>query len=198
MAKINIEEGFHIPSQIRLEAKTFFKTLDALKDLGASNVKAFTYYEDMLVYCAETKTIYIWREVEVETVGVLAEHFVYPSSVISDGIVYSNRIFNFIPLFKSIAKVDDSLTIYEEGILGSNLTEFREEFLWVTGESQTFVLAHIPVYIISIMVNGRDLVKEQYETDEPNKLITITDELDNNDYIIIKYNHYVITPPNNQ
>lgn len=100
MANINLETGILVTTQIPLDAKGYFLTTAGMQDLGASNYKAFYYYEGMVVMNNETKREYIWRERTVAdglegTSGVLATDFVYPNGSIANTIDYSARAFNF-------------------------------------------------------------------------------------------------------
>lgn len=94
-----IANALLINAQIPLDGKTFFLTLNELKDLGNGNVNAFTYYEGMPAYCNEDKTKYVWRQVlEVESEenpGLIVGHYTYPAGVTTKGISYSGKTFNF-------------------------------------------------------------------------------------------------------
>ena len=85
-------------SQVPYDAKLYAVNLNDLAELGINSNKAFTYYEDLNVDCAENHTTYVWRE-ELslgETGGILTNGtYVYPANVIANGIDYSGRKFNF-------------------------------------------------------------------------------------------------------
>lgn len=91
----DIASGLNVATQQPLDIKTYFKTLAELQDLGSSNANAFRYYEGMLVYCLETNSNFRWKE---STSGALLTSFTYPASTISNGIDYSLRLFNFVPV----------------------------------------------------------------------------------------------------
>jgi streptogramin lyase len=95
MAKIDIATGFEVAGQFPQDDKTYFKTIAEMQDLGTSNANAYKYYESMIVVCVETNKEYIWREVVGVETGVLVTSFTYPNGIISNGINYSNRVFNF-------------------------------------------------------------------------------------------------------
>ena len=90
----NIANGLLINSQINLNPKVSFDTLAQLIDLGTNNVLAYTYYNNMHVYCAENDTWYIWKEKGAEA-GIIAPDFTYPANYVSFGIDYSNKKYNF-------------------------------------------------------------------------------------------------------
>ena len=96
MATSYISTSLSTNSQIPLDSKTYFKTLADLSDLGASDNRAFKYYENMIVQCIENDKEYIWREWNsLNEPGLLPQAFEYPPNSIVDGIDYSNRFFNF-------------------------------------------------------------------------------------------------------
>ena len=90
-----IPNGLLINSQINLNPKVAFDTLVELADLGNNNSLAVTYYNNMLVFCAENTTFYIWREKVGGEVGEVAGDFQYPSNYISFDFDYSDKIYNF-------------------------------------------------------------------------------------------------------
>lgn len=98
MPKIDISTGFETAGQFPLNYKGYFKTIAEMQDLGTSDAFAYKYYETMLASCVETNKQYIWREAEVGETGILVSHFIYPNGIISNGIDYSNREFNFFIL----------------------------------------------------------------------------------------------------
>lgn len=85
-------------TQIPLDGKLYIKTIAEVLNLGTDNAKAFTYYEDMIITVVENHNTYRWREVvSGDTNGLLPTPFTYPDNVVTDGLVYSNRVFNFFP-----------------------------------------------------------------------------------------------------
>lgn len=96
----NIPGGLNIQTQIPLDVKLFKINETALADLGEDNNLAYTYYDGLKIYCFEEKTTYIWREVQTgeENTGLVSSDFTYPNNLISFGINYSLRTFNFFPI----------------------------------------------------------------------------------------------------
>ena len=96
----NINGGLKIPSQIPLDVKTFILNEAALTNLGVNNNLAFTYYDNLKVYCFQEKTTYVWDEVQIgdHRTGLLSSNFTYPSNIITFGINYSNKKYNFFPV----------------------------------------------------------------------------------------------------
>ncbi len=91
------QTGIEVATQYPLDAKTFFKSLAAMRDLGQDSNYPFKYYNGMLCFCAETNRLYVWREAAENTVGVLENHFLYPSDTVVDNVDYSGKEFNFFP-----------------------------------------------------------------------------------------------------
>ena len=93
------QTGFRPATQVPLVIKGFCLNEGTLTHLGLNNQLAFSYEQGMLVYCAEEKTRWEWREVESdeELTGLIPEDFVYPTGAICFGIDYSNKLFNFFP-----------------------------------------------------------------------------------------------------
>ena len=58
----NIPTNLSVASMLPNDPKTWVKNKSELISLGASNHKAFIYYEGLRVYCAENKEIFEWRE----------------------------------------------------------------------------------------------------------------------------------------
>lgn len=92
----DIVTALRLVGQFPLDPKLSFKLLADMQDLGTNDVNAFMYYESMLVICNEDKKQYIWRSpIVLNEVGLLPSNYIYPANTISDGIDYSNRVFNF-------------------------------------------------------------------------------------------------------
>ena len=109
---IGIISSYLNKSQIPFDAKLYAKTLAELAELGSNSNKAFTYYEDMEVKCAENHTTYVWREElnSNETGGILKNGtYVYPLGVVANSIDYGGRKFNF---FKKT--IDNDITDTED------------------------------------------------------------------------------------
>lgn len=91
----DVQTGLRVVSQIPLDEKTHFLSEEDLKNLGINNNLAFTYYEGMQVYCVAEKTRYIWEE---SPTGLLPVSFTYPNNLIVNGVDYSNKVYNFVPI----------------------------------------------------------------------------------------------------
>ena len=122
-------------SQIPYDAKLYAVNLNDLAELGSNSNKAFTYYEDLNVDCAENHTTYVWRE-ELslgETGGILTNGtYVYPANVIANGIDYSGRKFNFFPKILTNAEVPGldskvNLTVYTNALVIVNLQNIHQQ-----------------------------------------------------------------------
>lgn len=125
MPKIDISTGFEVAGQFPLNYKGYFKTIAEMQDLGISNAYAYKYYETMFATCVETNKQYVWREAQVGETGILVSHFTYPNGIISNGIDYSNREFNFFlytndVIQDNIAKV---INVYEADLSGEGTLE---------------------------------------------------------------------------
>ena len=97
MSNITLTTGITTNGQFPVDGKVFFNTIAELADLGASDINAYTYYETMRTTVVETALEYVWREESTpgEAGGIVGSSFTYPADVVSDGIDYSNRTFNF-------------------------------------------------------------------------------------------------------
>ena len=106
----NTAVSYSIASQLPLDPKILFDTLAELIDLGVANVNAYTYYDGMVVYCAENKVWYVWKEKAANADGAIVGNFQYPAVWIIEGIDYGNKIYNFIPVVPSVVKPFGSLS----------------------------------------------------------------------------------------
>ena len=99
----NLLTGLYPTGQQPLDAKRYYLTLAELADLGASDFKAFYYYDRLKVLVLEDDKEYIWREEATlnETGGVVGTSFTYPANTINNHIDYSGKIFNFFPATSS-------------------------------------------------------------------------------------------------
>jgi len=124
---IDVAEGVIVAGQFPRNGKLYSKTIAELIDLGTNNYKAFRYYEGMIVFCLETKTHYIWKEVDNNPIlsnssgraRPLRANFTYPEGTIANGIDYSLRVFNFF-VFNS-PQVEENTTIINSLTLGSEI-----------------------------------------------------------------------------
>lgn len=106
----NIPLGLRVQTQIPLDTKTYIESENTLKDLGLNNNLAFVYQKGLIVYCIQEGTRYEWKEIEIGEIGLLPNNFIYPSNIITFGIDYSNKIYNFV-------KISDTTNI----IAGTNI-----------------------------------------------------------------------------
>jgi hypothetical protein len=140
MANINLATGIIPNTQIPLDAKVYAAFLSELTTLGASNYLAYSYYEGLIVYCAENEIHYQWREERGsgELQGLLTESFTYPGGVSNNGITYGERTFNFFIKKYSYLETEINLgdgyqnengtytwVMYAEDIDGNNMTSIR-------------------------------------------------------------------------
>lgn len=110
----NIVTGLKVTTQIPLDVKTYVVNEETLANLGINEQLAFTYTQGLIIYCIEEESRWEWREVrEDEPVdGLLPISFKYPDNLITFGIDYSLREFNFFP----------SSTEGQQGIPGESAT----------------------------------------------------------------------------
>ena len=95
--KINdIASSINVATMCPTDEKTFFLTLEEMRELGDSNAKAFTYYDGMIAYCLETRLLYEWKEVAFGENGIIPATFAYPPNTIVGEQDYSGRVFNFV------------------------------------------------------------------------------------------------------
>jgi hypothetical protein len=123
----NIPVGLLVPAQVPLDAKLYVNNEASLLNLGTANNLAFTYYEGMIVYCVAEKRRYEWREGTVGEVGLLTTGFTYPAPLVVNGIVYSNRTFNFfyVPQDMKIQNVGGGTTWYKGLYIPTNTHQFK-------------------------------------------------------------------------
>ncbi len=144
-----ISTGLDTSGQFPLDSKLQFKTLVELQDLGTNDTSPYEYYEDMLVWCVENHTQYIWRErinTDDLTDGVLTSDFTYLTGAVADGIDYGDRDFNFF-VFSSDQDVSASNGLDVDSLtgdvkLGGDLTESTEiksnisNYFYIANEDQ--------------------------------------------------------------
>lgn len=110
---IIITDGFFIPSQKNLNPKVFIDTYASLVDLGVDDEKAYTYYNNMLAFCEENETFYIWKEViDISSDDLINPNFRYPDNYINGGYDYSLKYYSFyeIKFLKAPANTSDGKT----------------------------------------------------------------------------------------
>lgn len=95
----NVIKGYRVQTQIPLDVITYSPNEATLKYLGVGDNLAFLYTQGLIVYCIEEETRYEWREVRVSepVPGLLTVDFTYPDNLVTFGIDYSLRTFNFFP-----------------------------------------------------------------------------------------------------
>src|SRR6478609_8620434 len=97
MDYVNLPLGLRVQTQIPLNVKEYALSEEALTDLGPSNNLAYTYTQGLVVYCVEEGTRWEWREPLLDEEGLLPTDFIYPDGLVTFGIDYSNKAFNFFP-----------------------------------------------------------------------------------------------------
>lgn len=110
----NILSAFYIKSQLPLDAKAYCLELSDLTNLGEYGEKPFEYYEGLRIYCNEDKNVYEWREEqENNRTGLLTKPFTYPEGAELNGVIYTDREFNFYRIYEDIKlnSPDNSITI---------------------------------------------------------------------------------------
>ena len=149
----NIPDGLLINGQVNLNPKVYFDLEADLIDLGTDDVLAYTYYNNMVVFCVETRDIYLWRERQVpaDGVGALVSDFTYPPNYASFGLEYSSKVFNFFKL--NLAK-----TITPKGTVQVKKTS--------TGTSDD--LLQVGDYVVNTVLTNDDFLKfGVYEGGDP-------------------------------
>jgi hypothetical protein len=90
-------------------------------------------------------------------------------------------------------EIDESLVFYEVGgvkILGSNISNFTDRFVWHTSDSTIYTMTFTPTHLISIHINGLKLFDtSQYTILLPNQ-IEILQTLVDGDVLEFNYEHY--------
>lgn len=167
----NLPTGLNTTTQIPLYVKNYVTSEAVLASLGASNFKAFTYEENLNVYCIQEKSTYKWREVQSgeENTGLLPSDYTYPSNVVTFGITYSNKKFNFF-------RVNETYTVTNVGTGGEgtyvnqtvtesntqfNFKKIKSNSLTITSDStsisiETPTIADIPRFIVNSAYTGTD------------------------------------------
>lgn len=155
----NIPNGLLINAQRNLNPKVQFETLALLGDLGTDDVLAFTYYNNMVVYCVEDKNWYIWREKESpDAVGVVGGDYTYGTPYVSFGVTYSSKVFNFFPIHNG-KNITPHGTLNIKKISSSTTDEVLEAGDYVV----TTVLTNDDYLIFGIYVSGDPLVEASYD-----------------------------------
>lgn len=120
----NILENLYVPGQLPLDHKLWYHSKKDV-NLGENNVLAYAFYMGMLIYCANDRQMFEWREVEHKTVlkpiKILKEDFTYPEGVKVNGVDYSNKTYNFFLIafdnqidLDTLVKVEDFVKQVED------------------------------------------------------------------------------------
>ena len=118
MSTINIPAGLKIQTQIPLNVKEWVKDEATLAYLGIDDNLAFTYHDQIEIFCLEEKTKYVWREVQEgeENTGLIPLDFTYPLDLPETyNINYSGKTYNF---FEKIYITPENIEEYVEVIVG--------------------------------------------------------------------------------
>ena len=112
MANIDLQTGVFPITQLPLDAKLYAITKAELTVLGMNDLKAYYYYDGMIVFCVEDQLRYQWREEATvgETGGLVGTSFLYPANAIANGIDYSGKTFNLFLYQITAAEVSDFQT----------------------------------------------------------------------------------------
>lgn len=105
---------YYLTSQVSLDGKTYFVKKEDAANFGANNNRALSYYDGMLIYCAELRVFYVWNERRAGEVRnqLLINDYTYPSDIETNGIVYSGKIFNFFKLLNDVPEPITELRRY--------------------------------------------------------------------------------------
>ena len=145
----NIPTGLKITSQIPLNSKEWVKDESTLAYLGVDDNLAFTYHDQLEVFCLAEKTLYIWREVQPgeENTGLIPLDFTYPNSLSEIyGIDYSGKTYNFF-LKKYLTSEDvlELIQIENVGIgfeiyKGFNTNNNKHEIKTITSKDNSLLI----------------------------------------------------------
>ena len=99
MANINLTTGIVTNGQFPVDGDTYFKNRSDVTSLDISK-HAYGFYEGMTLKIIDEEFSWEWREEKSvnETGGILSSSFTYPNGLVSNGIDYSNRVFNFFEI----------------------------------------------------------------------------------------------------
>jgi len=124
----NIITGLRVQTQIPLDYKGFVQSEAALVNLGVADNLAYTYYKGLIFYCKNEGTRYEWQEVLTgqEDTGLRETDFVYPADFVVDGVVYSNKRYNFFTTIAPISTLDEVLNAGNTSSNSIVLTGFVE------------------------------------------------------------------------
>ena len=155
----NIPLGLKIPTQIPLDVKSYVQNEAALINLGLSNNLAYTYVKGNVFYCVDEGTRYEWREVVGAEQGLMPSNFIYSNNIVSFGITYSNKAFNFFRYYDT--------NVYSVSNIGSGANIYKDTT--ISGNSKQFNLRKINV---SNSGNGTSILKSQVENSNDISIIS--------------------------
>ena len=89
-----ITNGLRVGSQTPLDDRLIFSDLTDLQAYGVGDQECYRYYEGMRCWVLSESKEYIWREKSGSEIGAAVD-FTYPGSIISQGISYGGRTFNW-------------------------------------------------------------------------------------------------------
>lgn len=135
MPTSDLSKSLRVAGQFGLNDKIYFPTLELMRDLGEDDNLAYTYYDGMKAFCLETRKEYEWKEKHqwIYYPGVLETDFVYQDGTVSEGIDYSNKLFNFYECNEY------SNPIIIEGPGNFNLNDFTEIGIYVFRANPTIL-----------------------------------------------------------
>ena len=156
MVKTQILTGLEVAGQIPLDVKLYTLTLAELIDLGVSGIRAFLYYENMVVSCNETGLTYIWREVREDEVGLINPGFTYPNNSEASGVVYSGRVFSFFPELSVVARTNNYNDLDDKPTIPTSYTGAEIKVLYEE-ESNTNAYTNTEKIKLSWVEEGADV-----------------------------------------
>ena len=91
-----VQEGFNLGTQAPIDDRLHFSSIVDMQLTSYGNTsEAYEYYDGMVVYVIDSSEQYMWKE---SSVGGLTTSFTYPSNIISHGVDYSNKTYNFVSM----------------------------------------------------------------------------------------------------
>jgi hypothetical protein len=129
--------GYETGSQSPLDSKGYFVNIADMRDV--SNFKPLTWFKTMRGIDLETAKTYEWIE-SVE--GVIVGGYTYPDNVVSFGIIYSLKTYNFLERVNSLKVTingnDFKLLKFPGNILNSlEINDFVINGFWDSAEIWT-------------------------------------------------------------
>ena len=178
----NIPTGLKIQSQIPLNSKEWVKDEATLAYLGVDDNLAFTYHDQLEVFCLAEKKLYIWREVQVgeENTGLVPLDFTYPTGLSNVyDINYSGKKYNFfLKEYVTTETLQDLIKIENVGTgaeiyKGFNSTTNKHEIKTVIVDSQS---SNGESFVRDVQENTNDITVRIKKLVSDNLTITSTDD----------------------